>query len=109
MKYRWSMALPQPEVAASLASALGISPLVAQCLINRGIGTPETASTFLDPKLRHLSDPFLLPQMNLAVDRLLVAREKKEALVVFGDYDVDGVTSTALLTETLRRLGWTVH
>jgi len=69
----------------------------------------EAIGAFLEPKLKHLSDPFLLPNMDRAVERLFRAREKNEPLVIFGDYDVDGVTSTALLTETLRALGWIVN
>ena len=63
---------------------------------------------FLDPRLKNLADPFLIPNMASAVDRLLKAREQNESIVIFGDYDVDGVTSTALLTEVLRALGWRV-
>ena len=85
------MALPQPLLAGQLAQQLRIPPLLAQCLLNRS-----------------LSDPFLLPNMSVAVERLLLARQRQEPLVIFGDYDVDGVTSTALLLEVLRALGWSV-
>src|SRR6185295_3738869 len=64
---------------------------------------------FLQPRLKQLADPFLLPGMNAAVERLLRARELGEAVVIFGDYDVDGVTSTALLLEVLGNLGWKVN
>jgi single-stranded-DNA-specific exonuclease len=64
---------------------------------------------FLQPRLKNLADPFLLPDMAAAVDRLWRARERGEPLVIFGDYDVDGVTSTALLLEVLRPLGWQVN
>jgi single-stranded-DNA-specific exonuclease len=106
MKYRWSVAPPQPLLAGQLANALRISPLLAQCLLNRGFSDPEAINGFLDPRLKHLSDPFLLPNMTAAVERLFRARENKEPLVIFGDYDVDGVTSTALLLEVLRHFGW---
>ncbi|MCX6860585.1 MAG: single-stranded-DNA-specific exonuclease RecJ [Verrucomicrobia bacterium] len=79
---------------------------MATCLINRGIVTTEAADAFLDPRLRSLSDPMLLPDIRLAIDRLFLARERNEPLVIFGDYDVDGVTSTAILTEVLTTLGW---
>jgi single-stranded-DNA-specific exonuclease len=75
-------------------------------LINRGIVTTEAADAFLDPRLRSLSDPMLLPDIRLAIDRLFLARERNEPLVIFGDYDVDGVTSTAILTEVFTTLGW---
>ncbi len=106
MKFRWSTAPSQPALAQHLAEAAHISPLLSQCLLNRGISEPETIERFLNPRLKMLADPFLLPNMNLAVERLLVARGKNDSLVIFGDYDVDGVTSTALLIEVFRRLGW---
>jgi single-stranded-DNA-specific exonuclease len=108
MKFRWSPAPPQPLLAGQLASQLNISPLLAQCLLNRGFSEPSAIWQFLQPRLKNLADPFLLPDMAAAIGRLLRAREKNEPLVIFGDYDVDGVTSTALLLEVLRPLGWRV-
>jgi len=92
-----------------MAKAHRIGPLLAQCLLNRGISEAEDVEKFLAPRLKHLADPFLLPNMGVAVDRLLAARAAEQTVVVFGDYDVDGVTSTALLVEVLRTLGWTVE
>ncbi|HVM49698.1 MAG TPA: single-stranded-DNA-specific exonuclease RecJ [Candidatus Acidoferrum sp.] len=109
MKYRWLLPLPQETAAQSLAARLGLPALLAQCLLNRGLTEPAAIGSFLQPRLRELADPFLLPNMAAAVDRLFQARERKEALVIFGDYDVDGVTSTALLLEVLSALGWRVH
>src|SRR5688572_31729414 len=106
MKYRWSPATPQPLLAGQLAAQLKLTPLLVQCLLNRGLSEPETIGKFLQPRLKNLHDPFLLPNMAAAVERLLRARECNESLVIFGDYDVDGVSSTALLIEVLRRLGW---
>jgi len=108
MKFRWSPAVAQPLLAEQLASQLRISPLLAQCLVNRELGEASIVSGFLQPRLRQLADPFLLPNMAMAVARLYQARERGETVVIFGDYDVDGVTSTALLCEFLRALGWTV-
>ena len=108
MKFRWSPAPPQPLLAGSLASQLKISPLLAQCLLTRGFSEPSAIGNFLQPRLKILADPFLLPDMDAAIVRLLRAREQNEPLVIFGDYDVDGVTSTALLLEVLRPLGWRV-
>lgn len=108
MKYRWSLAPSQPLLAGRIASALKFSSLLAQCLLNRGFSEVAVIENFLQPRLKNLADPFLLPDMDKAVDRLLRAREKNEPLVIFGDYDVDGVTSTALLVEVLRPLGWKV-
>ena len=106
MKFHWSLAPPQPLLAGQLAEQLKIIPLLAQCLLNRGFSEPVAIRNFLQPRLKNLADPFLLPNMNAAVGRLLHAREQNEPLVIFGDYDVDGITSTALLVEVLRLLGW---
>ncbi|HEY9171103.1 MAG TPA: single-stranded-DNA-specific exonuclease RecJ [Verrucomicrobiae bacterium] len=106
MKYRWSLAPPQPLLASQLAGVLRISPLLAQCLLNRGLSEPEALARYLEPRLKDLADPLRLPNMEQAVTRLLQARERGESLVIFGDYDVDGVTSTALLLEVLGALGW---
>ncbi len=109
MKFRWNIAPAQPLLAEKLAQDLRLSPLLAQCLLNRGFSEPETISRFLEPRLKQLADPFLLPNMAVAVERLLRAREMGEQLVIFGDYDVDGVTSTSLLREVLSQLGWRVE
>jgi single-stranded-DNA-specific exonuclease len=109
MKFRWTLAPPQPLLAGQLASQLKISPLFAQCLLNRGFSEATAIENFLSPRLKNLADPFLLPNMAAAVERLFRTREQNEPLVIFGDYDVDGVTSTALLTEVLRALGWRVE
>ncbi len=109
MKFRWTLAPPQPLLAEPLAAQLQLSPLLAQCLLNRGLSDPAVIETFLAPRLKQLADPFLLPNMRAAVDRLLRAHAQDEPLVIFGDYDVDGVTSTTLLLEVLRRLGWRVQ
>lgn len=108
MKFRWSLAPAQAGLAESLARDLQISPLLAQCLLNRGLREPEPIQRFLQPRLKQLADPFLLPNMEAAVARLFQALERRERLVIFGDYDVDGVTTTAFLTEVLRALGWWV-
>jgi len=103
---RWVLATPPPECAEALRHERRLSSLVATCLVNRGIVTTEAADAFLDPRLRSLSDPMILPDIRLAIDRLFLARERNEPLVIFGDYDVDGVTSTAILTEVFTALGW---
>src|SRR2546425_10133837 len=106
MKLRWCVAPPQPLLANRLAAESCVSPLLAQCLLNRGFSEASTINTFLEPRLKRLADPFLLPNMRAAIERLFLARERGESVVIFGDYDVDGVTSTALLTEVFRHFGW---
>src|SRR5712671_6430534 len=108
MKFRWSLAPSQPLLAGQVASALKLSPLLAQCLLNRGLSDPSLINGFLEPRLKHLADPFLLPNMAVGADRLFAALRDQDPIVLFGDYDVDGVTATTLLLETLRPLGWKV-
>jgi single-stranded-DNA-specific exonuclease len=100
------MATPSTASMEVLRRERGLSELVTTCLVNRGIVTTESTDTFLDPRLRSLSDPMVLPDIRLAIDRLFLARERNEPVVIFGDYDVDGVTSTAILTEVFTTLGW---
>lgn len=106
MKFRWLLQPAQPLLAGQLAKQLKIPPLLAQCLLNRALSDSADTDAFLQPQLKHLADPFLLPAMPAAVERLFRAHETKEPVAIFGDYDVDGVTSVALLLEVLRALGW---
>ncbi len=104
VKRRWLISPPEPKLQKQLADALRISPAIAQALINRGHRTPEAAERFLKPRLRDLGDPFLLPDMRPAVERVLAAIERREKIAIFGDYDVDGVTATAQLQQLLAAL-----
>lgn len=108
MRFRWSLAPAEPLLAGQIAKELRLPPLLAQCLVNRGLSDCTVISGFLQPRLKHLCDPFQIPNLSVAVDRLFRAREAGEAVTIFGDYDVDGVTSVALLVEVLRGLGWKV-
>ncbi|MDW7980653.1 MAG: single-stranded-DNA-specific exonuclease RecJ [Verrucomicrobiales bacterium] len=105
MKCHWSIAPAQPLLAQRLGAQLGISALLAQCVLNRGLSEPDAIRRFLEPRLAHLSDPFRLPNMDAAVQRLFAALDARESVVVFGDYDADGVTATAVLVEVLNALG----
>jgi single-stranded-DNA-specific exonuclease len=109
MKFRWALAPAQPLLASRLAQELHVSPLFAQCLINRGLNETAPAANYLQPRLKDMLDPFLLPGIDRAIERLLGAREKRERIAIFGDYDADGVTATAILLEVLRPLGWNVE
>lgn len=93
------------ERIAGFSKELGISPLLAALLLNRGIRTEAEACGYLGKRLKNIHDPFLLPDMQPAVDRILTALDQKEKIVVYGDYDADGVTSTALLVHFLRSVG----
>lgn len=105
---RWLLK-PAVEGAAELAADMGLSPLMAQLLVQRGITTVDQARDFLVPKLASLGDPTVLPEMNAAVQRLLSAVDHKENVVLYGDYDVDGVTSMALMHLILKAYGLDTH
>ncbi|NQT89139.1 single-stranded-DNA-specific exonuclease RecJ [bacterium] len=92
-----------------LADAVGCSPLLAQLLLNRNISTQAAVRCFLEPDLKGLHDPGLLPDIDKAVARIRKAQGEKERVLIYGDYDADGVTSTSLLLQLLRVLGIDVH
>src|SRR3989338_3427618 len=92
----------------NLSAVLGVSDLVSQLLINRGLDNPDIALPFLNCGLKDLPSPFLMKDMARAVDRVLLALEKKEKVVVYGDYDVDGTTATSLLTLFFEEIGFPV-
>ena len=104
---QWVQIPEPPETPALLAA--GISPLLAPLLARRGIGDGEAARSFLEPSADQLHDPFLLAGMAAAVDRLQQARDKKHKVGVVGDYDVDGVSGTALLVAVFRTCGIAVQ
>ncbi len=102
---RWFISSTNKEYLNYLASSASISPTIAQILVNRNIKTPEQVKDFLAPSLDNLHDPYLLPDMNKAVERIQKAKKNKERVLVFGDYDVDGLSATALLLEALEQFG----
>lgn len=104
----WEMTECDEDAAARLAADVGVSPIVGRLLVNRGVTTADAARDFLNPSLATLHDPFLLPDMEPAVERLAHAVQAREKIFVHGDYDVDGITAAALLVRTLRALGATV-
>ncbi len=88
-----------------LQTELGLSPVIARLLAIRGHGEPAQAARFLKPSLAHLLDPWLMTDLGKAVERLLAATARRERIVVHGDYDVDGVTSTVILRRALELMG----
>lgn len=103
---RWIFPEPtDPTICQALCAELGLEPFFGELLCRRGITNASDAQRFLQPKLSSLSDPFLLPNMHPAVVRLLAAIDRKERIVLYGDYDVDGVTSLTLFTRMLRAYG----
>lgn len=103
---RW-IVKPQPDSreTTALAAELGVDPLVAALLVQRDIRTFEAARLFFRPSLDHLHDPFLMRDMDAAVRRIEQALARNERILVYGDYDVDGTTAVALVSEYLREAG----
>lgn len=93
---------PDETKVAQLAQSLNVAPLVAYLLVQRGIETFEEARAFFRPDLNQLHDPYLMKDMDVAVNRILKAINQKERILIFGDYDVDGTTGVALLFEFLQ-------
>lgn len=106
---QWQLISHTPEKLDSLTKQLGISPLIACLLINRGFGDPDKAHQFLSHSLKDLPNPFLLKDMDRAVARLVTALEQKEKIVIYGDYDVDGTSATSLLMLFFRDIGYPVE
>src|SRR2546421_917028 len=104
---KWIMRERDPARTAQLAATLGVSPIVADLLIARGHENAESALAFLNPSLAQLHDPFLMRGMSDAVARLGQAIDRQELILIYGDYDVDGTTGTAVLLRALRMLGAT--
>ncbi len=96
---------PQAHLQDLISEKLGISKILAQILINRGIKSPKEAEEFLHPKLADLGDPFSFLHMPQAIKLIRKARELKEKVMVFSDYDVDGLTALALLKDALSKIG----
>ena len=101
--YRNPLSETQQPVAETLAQQLNLNPFLAQLLVQRGIDTFDEAKAFFRPELSQLHDPFLMADMQKAVDRLNLAIDRKEKILVYGDYDVDGTTSVAMFYGFLSR------
>ena len=106
MEYKWNLTPPtteQEDLAKALAEAVGITPIVSRLLVARGITTPEAAKSYFRPLLHELHDPFLMLDMDKAVERLNEAMGRKERIMIYGDYDVDGCTAVALVYRFLQQ------
>src|SRR5690242_13018956 len=103
MEKRWTICNDDPETTAALQKALNIHPILCKLLVQRGITDFESAKNFFRPQLSQLHDPWLMKDMHKAVDRILLAFAKKEKILVFGDYDVDGTTAVAAMYSFLKK------
>ncbi len=106
MQKRWVLkARGNPDKVAALSAELGIGPVLAELLVQRGVNTFEEAKDFFRPSLSQLHDPFLMKDMDKAVERIVKALENNEKILVYGDYDVDGTTAVSLVYTFLKELG----
>jgi single-stranded-DNA-specific exonuclease len=101
----WQAYPEQPDIVGQVSSRHGLPPLVARLLLNRGLSEPEEVLAYLEPTLERLASPFGLPDLDTAAARLAQAVRRREPLVVYGDYDADGLTATCLLTQFFQELG----
>ena len=105
MQKIWKIIEADSALQLKLSKELGVHPLICQILINRGINNKRDLSGFINGDISHLHDPFKLKDMKKAVERIKKAVNKKENVLILGDYDVDGVTSCAVLKLALKRMG----
>ena len=105
MKKEWQILAPDAQLVENLCKDIKCHPAIASILVNRHIFSAEHVSNFLNTTLNHLSPPFSITDMDSAVDRIVSAVLRKEKILIFGDYDVDGVTAAALLTVFLQEIG----
>ena len=108
MKKKWEYIAPNKELTAQIASKYGLSMLVAGILVNRGITQEEQIKIFLNPTRKDFYDPYLLQDMEIAVNKIIEIIESKGRILIYGDYDVDGITSIAVLKKFLDERGLNV-
>ncbi len=106
MNKTWTLLQTDEEKIRHLARELDVKPVIARLLVQRGITNYEQAKEFFLPSLDRLHDPFLMEDMDKATDRIITALEKKEKILLYGDYDVDGTTCVALLHRFLEKIGY---
>ena len=105
MRPEWQLTSPDPKAVQHLINTLKCHPAIAAILVNRSILSETAALSFLSPSIRGIRTPFELKDMDKATDRILSALEKKEKILIFGDYDADGITATVILKEFLQGIG----
>lgn len=101
----WKIASPDPTAVRELAHALDVSGTIAALLVNRGLADRASAQAFLQPRFEYLADPYLMRDLKKGVDRILLAIERQEKILIYGDYDVDGTTAVVILRKALEMMG----
>ncbi|MGN1299161.1 MAG: hypothetical protein ACI4UE_04180 [Candidatus Scatovivens sp.] len=109
MNKKWELYDTNLEVVNKIVEENNISEILATILANRNIVNSEEIKVFLNPTRKDFYDPYLMPDMNKAVDRITTAIKKNEKIMIYGDYDVDGITSITVLKKFLDELGMNVR
>lgn len=102
MKKKWEYYSCNEKKIEEIQEKFGVTRLLATILVNRGITQEDKIRKFLEPTREDFYDPFLMPDMEIAVNRIIEAMNKKEKIMIYGDYDVDGITSISVLQKFLR-------
>ncbi|MFH2055095.1 MAG: single-stranded-DNA-specific exonuclease RecJ, partial [bacterium] len=110
VKMQWELA-PEPDfrLVDQLSREVNLPPLITKIIVSRGLTDPAEINRFVNPSMDDLDDPFLIPGMVAAVDRAIQALHENETILIYGDYDVDGITAASLMFLVLNRLGANVH
>ena len=102
MNKKWEYYSCNEKKIEEIQEKFGVTKLLATILVNRGITQEDKIRKFLEPTREDFYDPFLMPDMEIAVNRIIEAMNKKEKIMIYGDYDVDGITSISVLQKFLR-------
>lgn len=109
MSKKWRYRDIDEERVKEIVEKFNVSELLATVLVNRGIIDDDEIKVFLEPTRNDFHDPYLMPDMKIAVDRIITAIQKQERVIIYGDYDVDGITSITVLKKFLKDCGLEVR
>lgn len=109
MSKKWRYRDIDEKKVKEIVEKFNVSELLATVLVNRGIVNDDEIKVFLEPTRNDFHDPYLMPDMKIAVDRIITAIQKQERVIIYGDYDVDGITSITVLKKFLKDCGLEVR
>lgn len=109
MSKKWRYRDIDEKKVKEIVEKFNVSELLATVIVNRGIVNDDEIKVFLEPTRNDFHDPYLMPDMKIAVDRIITAIQKQERVIIYGDYDVDGITSITVLKKFLKDCGLEVR
>ena len=109
MNKKWELCNVDENVVEYLSKEFNISKILSTVLVNRGVVDKDVLKVFLEPTRKDFHNPYQMPDMEKAVNRIITAMEKQEKVIIYGDYDVDGITSTMVLKKFLEEHGLKVR